>query len=79
MLRSPIRLSNIVELTVVDGCGRHSRRCSQTYALILQPTSSIVQGTDYDTVGAYENADAKRQLARGSVFSTNCPPGPVDR
>jgi hypothetical protein len=49
--------TNIVELTALMGNGGILEDNSQTYALI-RSTQPIVQGTDYDTVGAYENADA---------------------
>jgi hypothetical protein len=50
--------SNIVELPALMGAGGILEDNSQTYALIRSPLAAIVQGTDYDTIGAYENADA---------------------
>ena len=48
-------MSNIVELSALMGAGGILEDASQTYALIRSPSGAIVQGTDYDTVGAYEN------------------------
>ena len=50
--------SNIAELSVLLGSGGILEDNSQTYALIRSTLAPIVQGTDYDTVGAYENATA---------------------
>jgi hypothetical protein len=51
-------LSNIVELTALMGAGGKLEDASQTYAVIRSPGAAIVQGTDYDTVGTFESADA---------------------
>ena len=51
--------SNIVELAALMGAGGILEDSSQTYALIYSPTTAITQGTDYDTVGTYENATAE--------------------
>ena len=51
-------LSNIVELPALMGAGGILEDASQTYAIIRSPLTPIVQGTDYDTVGAYEDASA---------------------
>ena len=48
--------SSIVELTALMGAGGVLEDSSQTYAIIRSP-SAITQGTDYDTVGAYEVAN----------------------
>ena len=74
MLRSRIRTSNIVELAALMGAGGMLEDCSQTYALILSPTTAITQGTDYDTVGTYERRDRGSASEPASAFSTNCPP-----
>jgi hypothetical protein len=50
--------TNIVELPALMAGGGLLEDFSHTYALIRSPGGPIVQGTDYDTVGAYENADA---------------------
>jgi hypothetical protein len=50
--------SNIVELTSLMGAGGKLEDSSQTYAIIRSPMAAIVQGTDYDTVGAYEDSTA---------------------
>lgn len=50
--------SNIVELPALMGAGGVLEDNSQTYAIIYSPLTAIVQGTDYDTVGAYEDATA---------------------
>ncbi len=44
-----------VPLAALDGIGGVLEDNSQTYALIRSPNGAIVQGVDYDTVGAYEN------------------------
>jgi hypothetical protein len=49
--------SNIVELSALMGAGGILEDASQTYA-IIRSTTPITQGTDYDTVGAYEDATA---------------------
>lgn len=51
-------LSNIVELAALAGSGGILEDASQTYAIIKSTGGAIVQGTDYDTVGAYEDATA---------------------
>jgi hypothetical protein len=48
--------TEIVNTTALDGDGGILEDSSQTYALIRSPDHAIVQGTDYDTVGAFENA-----------------------
>jgi hypothetical protein len=50
--------SNIVELSALSGAGGVLEDASQTYAIIRSPGIPITQGTDYDTVGAYEDATA---------------------
>ncbi len=47
--------TNVVQLAALDGAGGVLEDNSQTYALIRSPMAAIVQGTDYDTVGTYEN------------------------
>ncbi len=47
-------MSNIEELAALMGAGGILEDFSQTYAVIRSPNAAIVQGTDYDTVGAYE-------------------------
>ncbi len=49
-------LTNQMIVAGFDAAGGLLEDFSQTYALIRSPLSPIVQGTDYDTVGAYENA-----------------------
>ena len=44
-----------LKLAAFDAAGGVMEDSSQTYALIRSPLTPIVQGTDYDTVGAYEN------------------------
>ncbi|HYO25595.1 MAG TPA: DNRLRE domain-containing protein, partial [Lacipirellulaceae bacterium] len=50
--------TSIVELPALKVDGGLLEDFSQTYALIRSPGSPLVQGTDYDTVGAYEDATA---------------------
>ncbi|HEY6565424.1 MAG TPA: Calx-beta domain-containing protein, partial [Pirellulaceae bacterium] len=50
--------TNIVHRTELDGSGGTLEDLSQSYALIRSPSHPIVQGTDYDTVGTYENTSA---------------------
>jgi hypothetical protein len=47
--------TTVVATSALDGAGGVLEDSSQTYALI-RSSVPIVQGTDYDTVGAYENA-----------------------
>ncbi len=47
----------------LDGAGGALEDSSQTYALIRSPLNAIVQGTDYDTIGSFENAT---ELALGA-------------
>ena len=49
-------MSHVVAIPALDGAGGVLEDSSQTYALIRSPNAAIVQGTDYDTVGTYENA-----------------------
>jgi hypothetical protein len=49
--------SNIVELAALSGAGGVLEDASQTYAIVRSATP-MVQGTDYDTVGTYEDATA---------------------
>jgi len=51
-------MSNIVELAALAGSGGVLEDASQTYAIIKSPGAAIVPGTDYDTIGAYEDATA---------------------
>lgn len=50
--------TNIVHTALMDGAGGVLEDNSQTYALIRSPASPLVQGSDYDTVGTYENTSA---------------------
>lgn len=40
----------------LDGAGGALEDSSQTYALFRSPTNPLVEGTDYDTIGSFENA-----------------------
>jgi hypothetical protein len=51
-------MSNIVELSALMGAGGILEDASQTYAIIRSSVTPITQGTDYDTMGTYENATA---------------------
>ncbi len=48
--------TNVIQFAALDGAGGVLEDNSQTYALIRSPNAAIVQGTDYDTVGVYENS-----------------------
>ena len=47
--------TNIENLAALDGVGGVLEDASQTYSLI-RSSSALTQGTDYDTIGTYENA-----------------------
>jgi hypothetical protein len=46
--------TNQLKTSRLDGVGGRIEDSSQTYALIKSPVA-IIEGTDYDTIGAYEN------------------------
>ena len=48
--------TNVINTASLDGAGGVFEDASQTYMLIRSPNAAITQGTDYDTVGTYENA-----------------------
>ncbi|TWT43126.1 Calx-beta domain-containing protein [Botrimarina hoheduenensis] len=48
--------TNVFSTAALDGAGGKIEDSSQTYALIRSLGAPIVQGVDYDTIGAYENA-----------------------
>ena len=47
--------TNVVNLAALDGVGGVLEDASQTYSLI-RSSAALTQGTDYDTIGTYENA-----------------------
>ncbi|MEO1498813.1 MAG: Calx-beta domain-containing protein [Planctomycetota bacterium] len=53
--------TSVVVATQLDGPGGGIEDASQTYALIYSPNAPIVQGTDYDVIGAYVS-DSRRAL-----------------
>ena len=57
--------TNQMTLAALDGTGGKIEDSSQTYALIRSTTNPMVQGTDYDTVGAYE-ATPRPELSIGT-------------
>ena len=48
--------TNQLTTSRLDGPGGRIEDSSQTYALVRSPAGALVEGTDYDAVGAYENA-----------------------
>ncbi|MGL4513006.1 MAG: Calx-beta domain-containing protein [Lacipirellulaceae bacterium] len=48
--------TNRMIVPALDAVGGLLEDSSQTYALIRSPNAPIVQGTDYDTIGVYEDA-----------------------
>ncbi|MDA0657448.1 MAG: DNRLRE domain-containing protein [Planctomycetota bacterium] len=58
--------TNQLQLPAFDVAGGILEDSSQTYALVRSPISPIVQGTDYDTQGAYENNQIGAQLSIGT-------------
>lgn len=58
--------TNQLQLSAWDAVGGLLEDSSQTYALLRSPNAPIVQGTDYDTVGAYENNPIGAQLSIGT-------------
>ncbi|MDX1963425.1 MAG: Calx-beta domain-containing protein [Pirellulales bacterium] len=55
---TPDPASSVFATAALNGVGGVLEDSSQTYALIRSPINPIVQGTDYDTVGAYANTTA---------------------
>ena len=66
--------TNIFNTASLDGAGGILEDNSQTYALIRSPNAAIVQGTDYDTVGTYEN-DTNQAIGTGVGILDQLPSG----
>ncbi|MEM8677788.1 MAG: Calx-beta domain-containing protein [Planctomycetota bacterium] len=65
--------TNIVNTAALDGLGGVLEDASQTYALI-RSSAAITQGTDYDTVGTYEN-DTNQAIGTGVGILDQLPAG----
>ena len=63
--------TNIENLAALDGAGGVLEDASQTYALVR---GNLVQGTDYDTVGTYEN-DTNQAIGVGVGLLDGLPAG----
>lgn len=61
--------TTIVEIPALMGAGGVLEDASQTYALFRSPTNPIVQGTDYDQDGVYE--DQTNQAIGGTLLNPN--------
>ena len=66
--------TNIVADANLDEVGGGLEDFSQTYALIRSPNGPMVQGTDYDTIGAYEN-DTNQAIGTGVGILDQLPAG----
>jgi hypothetical protein len=68
--------TNRMIVPAMDPVGGVLEDASQTYALIRSPNAPIVQGTDYDTVGAFEDA-TNQALGVGVSVLDQLPAGAV--
>lgn len=68
--------TNVLATPLLDGVGGKLEDSSQTYALIRSPMAPIVQGTDYDRVGFYEN-DTNQAIGTGVGVLDALPAGAV--
>jgi len=66
--------TNVLATAALDGVGGVLEDASQTYALIYSPNGPMVQGTDYDTVGTYENA-TNQAIGEGVGILDSLPAG----
>lgn len=71
---TPAADTNVLATDKLDGIGGVLEDASQTYALIYSPNTAIQEGTDYDTVGAYEN-DTNQAIGAGLGVLDSLPAG----